>query len=425
MSSRPVNYMRKRGRTGLGGAGSAVRDGFSEATIEWLDSTPIDDRKALGQYMTPHHVRETLLDAVDTSARDVLDPSVGTGEFLTSLQARNPDCRMVGWDIDPKIADVAARAVPAAEIRVLDALKSECNGDFDLVLGNPPYFQFTGEPSIRQRFAEVISGRPNIFALFFQIGLECLREGGQLAYVVPTSMNSGAYFEALRQHIIRNAEIERLLPVTGADVFADAQTTVQIIVLRKGTSSRNNVFEKRLPGGNLRTAFSTDAEAMRSMFIGNHTLDELGYTVSTGQVVWNQARDRLRATPDRPETVRLVWARDIADGRLGDPQSDAEKHSYVRSENPLRGPALVVNRIVGSAGKARLRAALVPEGMPFVGENHVNVVTPVPGRPQLVTLARLCDLLRAPETGERLARITGNTQVSATELNHLLPVSIK
>lgn len=372
--------------------------------------------------MTPAAIRENLLDLVDTSISNVLDPGVGTGEFLASFHARNVEAQMVGWDLDPNVAAVARSLVPSADIRVQDALGVATEPSFDLVIGNPPYFQFAGGDELRKRFHHVISGRPNIFSLFFQVGLESLRDGGQLAYVVPTSMNSGAYFGALRDYILRNAAVEHLVPVAGSGSFVDAQTSVQIIVLRKGESSNRHVFARRLPNGSMRRAFSEDPERLEQMFSGRRTLHELGYTARTGQVVWNQARDRLRVLPGSDGAVRLIWARDIQEGRLSEALIDEKKPSFVVNQECLSGPAIVVNRIVGAVGKARIRAAVVPDDLPFVGENHVNVIVPREDATQLITPDELCRILCDPDTGERLSQITGNTQVSATELNHLLPL---
>ncbi len=416
-----TNYLQKR-PTARNSKRELSEASFGQATNQWYSESPVEQRKSLGQYMTPKAIREILLDCVNTSVDSVLDPGVGTGEFLSSFRERNSSARMVGWDIDPAIAEVARRTAPNAEILVRDALSETPSEEFDLVIGNPPYFQFAGAEAVRHRFSNVISGRPNIFALFFQVGLESLRQGGQLAYVVPTSMNSGAYFRALRHYILDSGSIERIIPVQGTDAFADAQTSVQIIVIRKGATGDDYVFTRSLPGGRKRVIFSDNPKQLINMFAGRKTLYELGYTAITGQVVWNQAKERLRENRDDSSTVRLVWARDIGDGVLLPPTPDVAKHPYVLAGEALVGPAIVVNRIVGAVGKAHIRAAIVPERMRFLGENHVNVIVPHNHHEPSVTYAELCDLLLASDTAERLSRLTGNTQVSATELTHLLPL---
>jgi len=91
---------------------------------------------------------------------------------------------------------------------------------------------------------------------------------------------------------------------------------------------------------------------------------------------------------------------------------------------PLVGPAIVVNRITGSVGSGSLRCALIPEGMEYVAENHVNVIIPRQGADQLATLDEVLNALRSPNINERVRLLTGNTQISATELTHWIPLDV-
>ncbi|MGC9121572.1 MAG: HsdM family class I SAM-dependent methyltransferase, partial [Thermogladius sp.] len=89
-----------------------------------------------------------------------------------------------------------------------------------------------------------------------------------------------------------------------------------------------------------------------------------------------------------------------------------------------RGPAIVVKRVTGHPKRLRLEAALVPPGMTFVAENHVNVVYPPPNAP-LEEMEGIVRQLNDPRTWEVLSHITGNTQVSKNELENLVPVPLR
>jgi hypothetical protein len=99
----------------------------------------------------------------------------------------------------------------------------------------------------------------------------------------------------------------------------------------------------------------------------------------------------------------------------------AKRPQYIVNVAPLTGPAIVVNRIVGSVGSGELRVGYIEEGRQFVGENHVNVILPTNGAQ--IPCERLLSLLSSPEIGDQIRLITGNTQVSATELNYMVRVS--
>jgi len=426
---------------------SAAEPPLSPSSREWLEGSDPLERKRHGQYLTPRPVADALLDRVRLwPGMTVLDPGVGTGELLAAVARREPGAELTGWDIDAAALAAAGRLVPGAKLVRRSALDTEgpahdavpgteSRGPWDLVIANPPYFQVRVTPALRKRFGEVISGRANAFALFFKAGLDLLAPGGTLAFIVPPSMNSGAYFEALREHIVARASISDLTVLEGSALFEGANTAAQLLVLEKSERPGSHyVFEHNEPdAGFRRVVFTGSPERLRHGFEGRRTLWQLGYEAVTGTVVWNQRRDDLRAAPGAG-TVPLVWSRDLRggtfapQGRSGgaDPGSRPEKPGFVRSGRRMIGPALLVNRVIGAVGRGELRTALIPEGMEFLAENHVNVVRPRTAagsaeRPGF-GWTELQAALEAPGTGDRARLLTGNTQLSASELTHLLPV---
>ena len=466
---------------------------LSPPSLRWLAEADLDSRKHHGQYLTPSPVAEALTDRVRLwPGMRVLDPGVGTGELLAAVARREPGAELHGWDIDAGALAAARELVPSATLEVRSALESPATGrgksrpgqtpepeptearlpdsePFDLVIANPPYFQVRVTPELKARFGEVISGRANVFALFFKAGLDLLRPGGTLAYVVPPSMNSGAYFEALREHIVAHASIADLTVLEGSDLFEGANTAAQLLVLEKhgtapsapdiaepgtrvssGVQGSGFVFERSEPAsGFRRVLFSERPERLREGFEGRSTLWQLGYEAVTGTVVWNQRRTELRESAG-PGTVPLVWSRNLRGGTLhlehlkargaakgipparatrpepGPGGSGKAKADHIVSRRGLTGPALLVNRVIGAVGRGELRTALVPEGAKFLAENHVNVIRPrsdpaAPDRPRL-GWQRLQAAFEAPGTVDRARLLTGNTQISATELTHLVPL---
>ena len=397
-------------------------ESFSEVTRRWLSGAELTDRKSRGQYMTPRSLRTRLLDNLDLyPGIRVLDPGCGTGEFLRDVLDREPQAQVFGWDSDERILSCAKELVPEGVFECRNALDPWMGECFDLVIGNPPYFQFRASQPVRRYFADVISGRPNIFSLFFKVGLENLRQGGQLGFVVPPSMNNGAYFNSLRRYITSVSAIEFLELFTDPFHFEDAQTAVQLMVVRKGAHS--DAFTASVPMGSekdQRLLFTTDAHSMRKVLQTGQSLKSLGYVATTGTVVWNMRREDLRSQKVAGST-QLVWAQNIRSGRVLIDENIAKRPQYIVNVAPLTGPAIVVNRIVGSVGSGELRVGYIEEGRQFVGENHVNVILPTNGAQ--IPCERLLSLLSSPEIGDQIRLITGNTQVSATELNYMVRVS--
>ncbi len=411
---------------------------LSPSSLEWLAGSDRQERKRSGQYLTPRPVAEALVDRVRLRpGMKVLDPGVGTGELLAAVARRQPGADLTGWDVDAGALSAAASLVPGATLERRSAIDptatdppagSGDSGGYDLVIANPPYFQIPVTPELKRRFGEVISGRANIFALFFKVGLDLLTPAGTLAFIVPPSMNSGAYFEALREHITGRAVISDLTVLEGSRLFEGANTAAQLLVLEKDRPPDGRfVFEHSEPAaGFRRVIFSESPERLRRGFEGRRTLWQLGYEAVTGTVVWNQRRRDLRRAAGAG-TVPLIWSRDLHGGGF-DPGARAGRSGETRpgqivSRRSLVGPALLVNRVVGSVGRGELRTAMVPAGMEFLAENHVNVIRRRPDRRAApLDWSGLQTAIEAPDAGDRARLLTGNTQISASELTHLLPV---
>jgi adenine-specific DNA-methyltransferase len=398
---------------------------FSIQTLDWLKSSDLKKRQSLGQFMTPRFLRAYLLDQLEIPPGSrVLDPAVGTGEFLRQAVDRFPSIKVIGWDIDEKILDVAKSLVPEADLACRSGLDDYEGEKFDFVIGNPPYFEMKLEPKMKDKFRHVVSGRANIYSLFFQVGIDALRDGGTLAYVVPPSMNAGAYFKKLRQFLTLENHLVSLKIFAQSDHFVDAQTSVQVIVVRKGLGKSKHVFSiKDNESAKESTIFCERPSDLKKLYKDSVSLFSLGYEAVTGTTVWNQYKDSLTNEADTG-TIPLLYARNIVDGgvALG---TDPRRPQFIRGGRSMTGPAIVVNRIIGGVGKGTIKAGLVPLGFVFAAENHLNVIRPIPGRDQVISLEALFDVIAHPETAAKARLLTGNTQLSASEWTYLIPFSLE
>tara|TARA_B110000503_G_scaffold130336_1_gene203611 strand:+ start:850 stop:2079 length:1230 start_codon:yes stop_codon:yes gene_type:complete len=401
---------------------TSARTDFSAETLEWLSGADLKSRQSLGQYMTPKFLRSYLLEQLDIKPGDrVLDPAVGTGEFLRQALERFPQIAIAGWDVDPKILETALKVVPTANLTLRSGLDDYTGEKYDWVIGNPPYFEMKLEPAMRAKFQQVINGRPNIYGLFFQVGLDALKEGGTLAYVVPPSMNAGAYFRNLRKYLTTQNHVVSLKIFSNSSLFIDAQTSVQVILIRKGPGESEHTFSVQdAHSGFSSLVFCEDPEGFGRLYEGCVSLASLGYEAVTGTTVWNQRKDKLTNVVD-DSTVPLLYARNIVDGGIS-LSPDERRPQYIQGGRFMYGEAIVVNRIIGGVGKGVIKAGLIPEGYKFAAENHLNVIRPIVGREPLVTVKELFDLITEPEIVKKARTLTGNTQLSSTEWTYLIPI---
>lgn len=413
--------------------GISLEPQLSPETVSWELSTPLVERKKLGQYMTPKNVQNVLLEKIPFKNGDkILDPAVGTGEFLKTVKELPglTGLEVYGWDVDSKVLSVAEQLVPDAHLSqhsLFDSQEDYLNF-FDAVIGNPPYFETKLSDSEKSLFT-TLSGRVNIYGLFFERYLPVVKEGGYLGFIVPPSMNAGAYFEKLRGFIMKNADVEHVSIVRANDLFTEALTSVQAIVLKKKTSgvSHDNRFVidfSKFSGSiDAPVVFSDNKDLVVKCFEGKESLSGLGYKVVTGTIPWNQFKTDLYDTPVT-DSHPLLYAKDISsDNKLVLSDKVSSRRFLVSSRPVFTDEALLVNRIVGGLNNPRLKIAYVDGSEPFYAENHVNVVVKDPSKEQKVTMTELYDrILAFPFLSDYLKALTGNTQLSAKELMFLLPV---
>lgn len=398
---------------------------FSKESLNYMENTDIKYRKKLGQYFTPKTIREQLLSKLPKINKPkILDPACGTGEFLISCKEIFNKPSLDGIEIDSKLAKIAKNKLSNSNIICNDTLTLEPKPIYDFVVGNPPYFEFKPNKQIKSKFKTILSGRANIFSMFVKIGLDYLKNDGWLAYVIPPSMNNGAYFNKLRRYINDVANIEYLSIVKNENIFHKAQQTVMLIILKKGKSTKKYIFEK-----NGILIFSENYKLLKEKYKNTISLKDLGYKVKTGNVVWNQHKEKL--TNDSNGTIPLLWSHNIQNNKLLIPFKHNKKPQYINYHTFDVGPSIIVNRITGASSKAILKAAVVPKGMKYIGENHINIIykdnnsnTDISKSEKSydISLLEIYKTIISENTMEIMRNITGNTQISKTELELLLPI---
>ena len=393
---------------------------YTKESIDYLKNTDIKKRKKLGQYFTPKSIRELLLSKLPKKDNaDILDPACGSGEFLLSCKKYFKNPILYGFDIDKKLINIASKLVKNASIKNFDFLNIDINKKkYDYIIGNPPYFELKLNEEIKKKYFDIIKGRVNIFSLFIKTGLDLLKDGGYLAYVVPPSMNNGAYFSKLREYIIKNSSLEYLHIIDGADNFHLANQKVMLIILKKTNSKKSSkyIFEK-----NGITIFTEDKKFLNEVYKNTICLKEIGYGVKTGSIVWNEHKEKL--TNDKNNSTLLIWASNINNGKIiiGYTKGKPQYIKNISNDLIIKSRVVVVNRITGSSKEINIKAAIVNE-KEFVCENHVNVIYMSKNANQNYSLEDIFKALQDKTNIKVMRLISGNTQISKTELERLLPI---
>lgn len=392
---------------------------YTKESIDYLKNTDIKKRKKLGQYFTPKSIRELLLSKLPKKDNaDILDPACGSGEFLISCKKYFKNPILYGFDIDKKLINISSKLVKNASIKNFNFLNININKKkYDYIIGNPPYFELKLNEEIKKKYFDIIKGRVNIFSLFIKTGLDLLKDAGYLAYVVPPSMNNGAYFSKLREYIIKNSSLEYLHIIDGADNFHLANQKVMLIILKKTNSKKSSkyIFKK-----NGITIFTEDKNFLNKSYKNTVSLKDIGYTVKTGSIIWNEHKEKL--TNDKNNSTLLIWASNINNGKIiiGYTKGKPQYIKNISNDLIIKSRVVVVNRITGSSKDINIKAAIVNE-KEFVCENHVNVIYMSKNANCNYSLEDIFKALQDKTNIKVMRLISGNTQISKTELERLFP----
>ena len=425
------------------GTPTTTSSSFSELSLQLTRSLTKDEKKNAGIFFTPPSCIQrivTLLRGVSVTIHSILEPSCGSGEFITAMMREYPDANITGVEFHPLIyEEVSKKFTGTRSVRIqhgdflkYDAVTTTFATPPDLIIGNPPYFVMKKE-EVAAEYHPYFDGRPNIFVLFIMKSAQILRAGGVLCFVLPSSFMNSQYYDKTRKYLVRHfaiLHITRCDDSNVSDAYLDTAQDTIILILRKNddddyeTAGGGGVFEKS--GA---TIFTDNLSKLTSLYAGSRSLHDLGFKVNIGTVVWNQCKNILT---DDPTKTRLVYSSNIVDGKfVHKTYKNTEKKAFIAKPG-IRTPMIVLNRGYGVGEYQFDYCLLTPDASSSAGyliENHLICITQHNcgggGGDEAHTLAAFHRVIRSfndPRTQEFISCYCGNSAINSTELSHMLPI---
>lgn len=118
----------------------------------------------------------------------------------------------------------------------IDAIKQK---KFDFVVGNPPWGGILkrekGTLLVERLKKEYVSasGKYDIYVLFIERGVEWLKNKGRFGYIVQNRFLRVDYGQKLREYLLKNVKIEKIIDFGDTKVFADATNYPAILIFEK------------------------------------------------------------------------------------------------------------------------------------------------------------------------------------------------
>ena len=413
---------------------------FSELSKKLTKSLSKEEKKNGGIFFTPPACIVDIMSRLrvfELSFETILEPSCGSGEFISALVREYPRANITGVEYNHDIYSEVSQhfsAVTNVQIHHSDFL-TYTGGDRapDLIIGNPPYYVMKKE-DVAPEYYPFFDGRPNIFILFIIKSAKLLREGGVLCFVLPLSFMNSQYYDKTRKYIVRHFTILHIAKCDNGGGYLETQQETFVLMIQKrapttttpttsGSGGSGGVFEKS--GA---TIFTFNLPRLAELYAGSRSLYELGFKVSVGTVVWNQCKDIL--TNDGTKT-RLIYSSNIEDGKfVHKTYKNTEKKAFI--DKPGGGaPMIVLNRGYGMGEYKFDYCLITPESVSsqeYLIENHLICITLADADTEtdaatpIAEFQRIIRSFQDSRTREFIACYCANNAMNTTELNHMLPI---
>lgn len=174
--------------------------------------------KLLGQFFTPETIVNKMISLIKNNG-SILEPSCGDGAFLNKLN----NC--IGIEIDPTIA--SSKAI------ITDFF--DFNGNFDTIIGNPPYIRYQEIPeSTKSKLPKILDNRSNLYLFFIWRCIDMLNQNGELIFIVPRDFIKLTSAITLNKRLYEEGGFTYWEEFGDEKIFTDASPNVAIFRWVKG-----------------------------------------------------------------------------------------------------------------------------------------------------------------------------------------------
>ena len=400
---------------------------FSELTVKITNALSKTEKKEFGIFITPKVIIESLVECVaklNTNVKRILEPSCGTCEIVKFCDTKYDAVDIDGIEFNDTMFNSTKELKFKNNVKIIksDFMLYNPSINYDLIIGNPPYF-VCEKTDIPSKYQDFCTGRPNIFGLFIIHSLSMLNANGILAFVIPNSFLNSSYYAVIRNYIKKTCNIIEIIDFKDKNEFIDTNQATFGLVLQKLDTEVEPIECKYSIKFGKNFMFASNSEELKNLFEGSTTIDKMGLKVKTGNIVWNQHKDKL--TDDEDDTLLIYNTNISKDNTLEIKKfKNEEKGQYINLDGRIN-PTLVVNRGNGNSSY-KLSYAVITKGR-YLIENHLNeIYSPkkISNDELLAKYKIITDSFANPKTKKFIEMFLGNNGLSKTELETIFPIYI-
>lgn len=332
---------------------------------------------------------------------------------------------------------------------------------FDLAILNPPYFKVNQKDPRAELVKDIAEGRTNMYTIFMSLAAKTLHPGGHFISITPRSFASGAYFKQFRAQFFGTITPDLIHVFDSRRSTFEESEVLQENIILKGTRkdihstessfvsiSRCNGLEdlnrpliqpiprpfildstQNDPLLHLPTS-DIDTQLLQAFKRWKNTLATYGLEISTGPVVPFRSLEALSdvESVQQGEAVPLLWLQHVRRMKITWPLQELDKPQAVLLNTGqkllVKNMTQIILRRFSAKEEPRRITASVLQGGSFgtdlIGlENHLNYLYSPSGKLTYADAIGLASFLNSSLVDRYFRIISGNTQVSATELKKL------
>ena len=169
--------------------------------------TPEEYTAARSSTLNAHYTSPTVIQAIYEAVDrmgfetgNILEPSMGVGNFFGMLPEKMRNSRLYGVELDPVSGRIAKQLYPKADITVGGFETTDRRDFFDLAIGNVPFGQYQVNDKAYNKL------NFSIHNYFFAKALDQVRPGGVVAFVT-SRYTMDAKDSTVRRYLAQRAEL--------------------------------------------------------------------------------------------------------------------------------------------------------------------------------------------------------------------------
>lgn len=442
-------------------------------TNDFIASVPKSQRKKFGQFFTTASTAIFMADLFnfDLSKPELylLDAGAGTGilsaamiDHLYELDYKGM-IKLVCYETDPAVLPILKKNLKIIqeaygidfEVKEVNYITSQYFGvnslldddkdKYDYIIGNPPYLKISKDAVEAKSMPQICHGAPNLYFLFFAMGIYNLKSDQELVYIIPRSWTSGAYFKKFREFLFDNAVITDIHLFESRDKVFGGEAILQetiIVKVRKEkkepefinitTSSDSEFADVRkfeapyhtvIPKNQFVYLITDEKDAKVLERVNNlpNTLPDIQMKMQTGIIVDFRTREVLRDSMEEG-AFPLLYSQHIKEGRVVWPLG--KEGEVIKTDRPAylqeNSDFLIVKRFTSKEEKRRLQCGifLKQRYSQFKYISTQNKVNFVRCDSPCITYG-LYVLFNSTLYDAYYRILNGSTQVNSTEVNQI------